>query len=81
MRKFPKLSQKERKKLAAGESSASPAKAVESPKPAAWSGWGTPKASAAAVAAVDEGGAAVPSLVDIMQVEARSRCSGEDAVR
>ena len=88
MKKFPKLSQKERKKLVAtgaeNNGASSPAKAVETAKVTAWSGWATP----VVVAGGEEGwsrekkggAAAVPSLTAIMQVEAGGR-SGEEPVR
>ncbi len=78
MKKFPKLSQKERKKLASVldvETVTGPVVSPVETKPA-WGGWARP-----ALAAVEQvGGLATPSLTAIMQVEARSR-SGDEAGR
>jgi hypothetical protein len=79
MKKFPKLSQKERKKLASvpdAETVSVPAASPVETKPA-WGGWARP---ALAVAEQVGGPVNTPSLTDIMQVEARSR-SGDEAGR
>jgi len=77
MKKFTKLSQKERKKLAfvPDVEASSPPPAPVEVKPA-WGGWATPAVAAAEVGS----GKAIPSLTAIMQVEARSR-SGDEAFR
>jgi hypothetical protein len=73
IKKFPKLSQKERKKLSSVTDGGSPSAAA---KPLAeskgtWGGWATP---------VEGDKKGTPSLTAIMQVEARSR-SGEEVIR
>jgi hypothetical protein len=80
MKKFPKLSQKERKKLASVpdvEPGTGPAASPVETKPA-WGGWARP-----ALAAVEQVGGPVitPSLTAIMQVEARTSRSGDEAGR
>jgi hypothetical protein len=79
MKKFPKLSQKERKKLASvpdAETVSGPAASPVETKPA-WGGWARP----ALVVAEQVGGLATPSLTAIMQVEARTSRSGDEAGR
>ncbi len=80
MKKFPKLSQKERKKLALipdSETVSGPAASPVETKPA-WGGWATP--ALAAAQQVGGGPVLTHSLTAIMQVEARSR-SGDEAGR
>lgn len=91
MKKFPKLSQKERKKLASAQDTAAsppPAKTAESApvKRAAWSGWGSATeagdgGSGGSVTGTEEKSPVVPSLSAIMQGEARRSRSGEEPVR
>lgn len=88
MKKFPKLSQKERKRLQSAssclDSNNSPAtvNGAEEVKTTAWVGWATPgKKGAAVVVGADSDEVATPSLTAIMQVEAMMTRPGGEVVR